>query len=236
MCFASLSTTPAARFLAYVDREVQPEKRYVYRVQARNAAELSPRSRRFVADTPAAPVVRFEVGLPGETSSARAQQTCPGTEDPPEPVAVPVTAVPIVVTSTTAEYFVLYVSHDVDGAELEIPVLVKRGEADTTTLAENVEALPVERYRVEQYLIADPADVDGDCVDDITELNDLGAMNPVNPAADVPLNDGAVAPSRSGHIRDVCVRELRRKVISQVPCVRRGHRPTTCLLSELQPV
>ena len=196
--FTTLIDDTGSAFPTYVDRDVQPEKRYVYRIQARNAAELSPRSRRFVADTPAAPVVRFEVGLPGETSSARAQQTCPGTEDSPEPVAVPVTAVPIVVTSTTAEYFVLYVSHDVDGAELEIPVLVKRGEADTTTLAENVEALPVERYRVEQYLIANPADVDGDCVDDITELNDLGAMNPVNPAADVPLNDGAVAlPDRA---------------------------------------
>ena len=180
---------------AYVDREVQPEKRYVYRVQARNAAELSARSRRFVADTPAAPVVRFEVGLPGETSSARAQQTCPGTEDSPEPVAVPVTAVPIVVTSTTAEYFVLYVSHDVDGAELEIPVLVKRGEADTTTLAENVEALPVERYRVEKYLIADPADVDGDCTDDLTELADPVGMNPMNSAPAIAINDGTVVIS-----------------------------------------
>ena len=63
----------------------------------------------------------------------------------PTPVAVAVTAVPIVVTSTTADYFVLYVKHDVDGTEVEIPVLVKLGEAGTTTLAENVEALPVER-------------------------------------------------------------------------------------------
>ena len=193
--FRILVDDTGSALLAYVDREVQPEKRYVYRVQARNAAELSPRSRRFVADTPAAPVVRFEVGLPGETSSARAQQTCPGTEDSPEPVAVPVTAVPIVVTSTTAEYFVLYVSHDVDGAELEIPVLVKRGEADTTTLAENVEALPVERYRVEQYLIADPADVDGDCIDDLTELGDPVGMNPVNSAPAIAINDGTVVIS-----------------------------------------
>ena len=71
---------------------------------------------------------------------------------------------------------------------------VTPGEAGTTTLAENVEALPAERYRVEKYLIADPADVDGDCVDDITELNDLGAMNPVEPCRRrVALNDGAVA-------------------------------------------
>ena len=104
---------------------------------------------------------------------------------------------PIVVTSTTDDYFVLYVNHEVDGTEVEIPVLVKKGEADTTTLAENVEALPAARYRVEQYLIADPADVDGDCIDDITELADP-AGNPVNPAAAIELTNGAVTvPDRA---------------------------------------
>ena len=102
---------------------------------------------------------------------------------------------PIVAESTTDEYFALYVKHDVDGTEVELPVLVKRGEAGTTTLAENVEALPAERYRVEKYLIADPADVDGDCIDDITELADPVGMNPVNPAPAVALNDGAVVIS-----------------------------------------
>ena len=79
-------------------------------------------------------------------------------------------AVPTVVASTTADYFVLYVKHDVDGTEVELPVLVKLGGAGTTTLAGDVAALPKERYRVEKYLVADPADVDGDCIDDITEL------------------------------------------------------------------
>ena len=190
--FRVLVDHTGSAFPAYADREVQPQQRYVYRIQARNAAGLSPRSRRFVADTPVAPVVRFERGVLGEPSVAWAQQTCPRDEDSPEPAAVPVTAVPIVVTSTTSEYFVLYVSHDVDGTEVDLPVLVKRGEADTTTLAENVEALPAERYRVEKYLIADPADVDGDCTDDLTELNSLGQMNPVNPAPSVASSDGVV--------------------------------------------
>ena len=110
----------------------------------------------------------------------------------PTPTAIEIGAVPIVVESTTADYFVLYVTHDVDGTEMKIPVLVKKGAAGTTTLAENVEALPVGRYRVEQYLITDPADVDGDCIDDLTELDDLGSMNPVNPAAAIEISDGAV--------------------------------------------
>ena len=108
------------------------------------------------------------------------------------PVAIEVAAVPIVVESTTADYFVLYVRHDLDSTEVEFPVLVKRGEAGTTTLAENVEALPKERYRVEKYLVAAPADVDGDGIDDIAELADPVGMNPVNPAAAIELTDGAV--------------------------------------------
>ena len=109
-----------------------------------------------------------------------------------------VEAVPIVVESTTADYFVLYVSHDVDGAEVELPVLVNKGGDGTTALAENLAALPKERYRVEKYLVSDPADVDGDCIDDITELGDPVGMNPVNPAAAIELSKGAVAiPDRA---------------------------------------
>ena len=104
----------------------------------------------------------------------------------------------MVVTSTTADYFVLYASHEMDGEPVEYPVQVVRGADGTTTLAENVAALPLERYRVEKYLIADPTDVDGDCTDDITELNDLGTMNPVNPAITIELSQGAVSiPDRA---------------------------------------
>ena len=120
------------------------------------------------------------------------EETCPGGGYGPDPTQVEVDAVPIVVTSTTDDYFVLYVSHDVDGTEVEWPVLVKRGESGATTLAENLEGLPAERYRVEKHLVADPADVDGDCVDDITELGDPVGMNPVNSAATIAPNTGAV--------------------------------------------
>ncbi len=181
----------------------EPGTRYTYRVKALRGSAKSARSNAARVDVaeevdqtapPPTPALR---GVTVQPSDAQAE-TCPGGVYNPTPTAVDVTAVPIVVASTTSEYFVLYAKHEVDGTVLDLPVLVKKGETGTTTLAENVEALPAERYRVEKYLIADPADVDGDCVDDITELNDLGAMNPVNPAADVPLNDGAVAlPDRA---------------------------------------
>ena len=131
--------------------------------------------------------------LTGGNARAQGSVPCPGGGYDPVPVEVAVTAVPIVITSTTADYFALYVRHDVDGTEVELPVLVKLGEAGTTTLAENVAALPAERYRVEKYQVADPADIDGDCIDDLTELEDLGSKNPLNPAAAIELSDGALA-------------------------------------------
>ena len=121
---------------SYVDRDVEPDTRYVYRIKARNAAGLSVQSSYFNANTPAAPAT---------------------------PTEVEVDAVPIVVESTTDDYFVLYVRHQWDeNTSVELPVLVKKGEAGTTTLAANLEALPKERYRVEKYLIDTPADIDGD--------------------------------------------------------------------------
>ncbi len=125
------------------------------------------------------------------------EEACLGGGFNPTPTPVDVSAVPIGVTSTTDEYFVLYVRHDLDGEVVEQPVSVTRGQEGTTMLAENVAALPKERYRVEKYLISDPADVDGDCIDDITELDDPVGMNPVNPAAAIELSDGAVVIGNS---------------------------------------
>ena len=130
--------------------------------------------------------------LSAPRSGAHAQ-TCLGADDPPTPTDVDVTAVPIVITSTTADYFVLYATHDVDGATVWYPVQVTLGEDGTTTLAENVAPLPVEHFQVEKYLVADPADVDDDCTDDITELGDTLNMNPVNSAIAIEPTHGTVA-------------------------------------------
>ena len=112
----------------------------------------------------------------------------------PEPRPVEVAAVPVVVESTAEKYYVLYVLHGRDdGTAVKIPVSVTLGEAGSTTLAEELPALPAERYRVEEYLVADPGDVDGDCIDDVTELAELGAMNPMNRAPEVRPVDGAAA-------------------------------------------
>ena len=145
------------------------------------------------------------LGIPGSTASAQqASQvdTCPGADSAPTPTLVEVGAVPIVVESTTDEYFVLYVRHDLDAdTTFEVPVGVTLGQDGATTLTESLEALPKERYRVEKYLVSDPADVDGDCTDDITELADPVGMNPVNPVPAMRFDDGAAAiPNRETYV------------------------------------
>ena len=117
---------------------------------------------------------------------------CPADGYNPVVVDVEVGTVPIVVASTTGEYFVLYVRPDLT-ADREIPVSVTLGQDGATTLTEQLAALPNEHYRVEKLLVADPADIDGDCIDDITELGDPVGMNPLNRAKAISFRNGAVA-------------------------------------------
>ena len=145
-------------------------------------------------------------GLSNRAFARLPEEICP--EGGSDPVEVEVTAVPIVVESTTNDYFVLYVRHESGDSEVDLPVSVSLGEDGTTTLAENVMSLPKERYRVEKYSVADPADVDGDCADDITELSDPGNMNPVNPAAPIKLGAGAVAVTDGGTFEELSAQEL----------------------------
>ena len=174
----------------YVDRSVSAETHYVYRVKARNTTGLNPWSSYANAETATAPAAHTHDVVPKSDAAA----DFPGGGTPPMPTTVTVDTVPIVVDSTTDDYFVLYVSHEIDkDTTVEVPVAVTRGEAGTTTLAENVEALPAERYKVEKYLVASPADVDGDCVDDLTELANLGNKNPLNAADTIESTNGVVA-------------------------------------------
>ena len=112
----------------------------------------------------------------------------------PTPTTVAVTAVPIEVTSTTDDYFVLYVQIDQsNNTAINVPVSVTRGEDGTTTLTDNLEPLSADRYHVEKYSVSQPGDLDGDCVDDLTELADLGAYNPLNSGKYIDMKHGRVA-------------------------------------------
>ncbi len=110
----------------------------------------------------------------------------------PTPTKVAVTSIPITVNSTTADYFVLYLKSDKLTNKSQ-PIFVKRGEDGTTTLADNLESLAAETYLVERYSVARPGDLDGDCIDDVTELADLGKYNPINSAKTTTKVNGVAA-------------------------------------------
>ena len=130
-------------------------------------------------------------------ASVTIPQSCTGASLNVSPVHVAVTAVPIVVTSTTADYFVLFVRPNPESYR-EIPISVTLGEDGPTTLTERLAALSIEHYRVEKYPVATPGDVDGDCANDIDELADVGYTSPLNPAEPVAIENGAVAiPDRA---------------------------------------
>ena len=112
----------------------------------------------------------------------------------PTPTTVPVTSMPITVASTTADYFVLYTRASRPPYKTKgVPILVTRGEDGTTTLADNLEPLPVTRYLLEKYSVAQPGDLDGDCVDDMTELSDLGTYSPINSGKKIAFSNGVVS-------------------------------------------
>ena len=170
----------------YTDWSVEAGMRYAYAMKARNAEGLSEPSDAVDAQTLESPASQ---PVAGEQTA----EPCDNGYVPVTPTDVAVHAVPTVVGSTADDYFVLYVSHDVDGETVWYPVLVKRGEDGTTTLSESVASLPVERYRVERYSAANPGDVDGDCIDDLTELDNLGPMSPFNPAGTLSSSLGKLA-------------------------------------------
>ena len=61
----------------YVDRQVQPETRYNYRVKARNAAGLSPRSKFVRANTPPAPLLKQAKQQQQEQEDQQEDQSSP---------------------------------------------------------------------------------------------------------------------------------------------------------------
>ena len=97
----------------------------------------------------------------------------------------------IEVDSAPEQYFVLYVRPD-PNSQFELPVSIARGQPSKTTLTDNRDQLPNAQYRVATFSVKEPGDVDGDGIDDITELNAPKTMNALNPAKSIQFNDGTV--------------------------------------------
>ena len=129
--FISITANTGSAETTYTDDRAQPLRRYRYRVKAVNQHGASQWSRFAGAETPevsvdesqrdAEPVTKTEDSADADPGA------CPDRNTEPTPVPIAVDVAPIVVASTTDNYFVLYVNHAADGTEVELPVLVKKG-------------------------------------------------------------------------------------------------------------
>lgn len=89
--------------------------------------------------------------------------------------------VQIQINSSSKYYYVLHCKPKLNES-LEWAVSIKKGQDGTTTLSEGLKAYPMEHYRVSQHLVNKPYDIDGDGINDIKELADLGSFAPLNSA------------------------------------------------------
>ena len=135
------------------------------------------------AEAPAA-----TVRAPSSTAAIRPTTSAPPVTSSAQPAAA---LTKIEVDSTPEQYFVLYVRPDA-GSNYELPVSIARGQPGKTTLTDNRGQLPMGQYRVATFPVNQPGDVDGDGIDDLTELDTPSTMNPLNPAKSIQFKDGTV--------------------------------------------
>lgn len=95
----------------------------------------------------------------------------------------------LTVASTDQFYYVLHVRHSPTGA-FEQATSIVFGKNGSTILTEPLAAYPIENYRVTEHPISQPADTDGDGVDDLTELKNSPAQSPFNTAPPIDWQDG----------------------------------------------
>ena len=105
--------------------------------------------------------------------------------------------VELTVNSNAESYYLLQVRHTPTGA-FEYTNSLTLGQEGTTQVTESLGAYPREHYRIIEGSVANPGDVDGDGVDDLTEFNELTDRSPLNAALPIDIADGTVAIDNFG--------------------------------------
>lgn len=102
------------------------------------------------------------------------------------------------------QYYILRAQHE-PGMPYESVTSLTLGVNGTMVISEPLGAYPEANYTITAHSIADPADTDGDGVDDITELNGMPAIAPLNFADEVPIVDGRTSIDNHDTFSDLAV-------------------------------
>ncbi len=117
--------------------------------------------------------------------------------------------VQVSVVSSPEHYYVLSYNHEGLQAEDWKPVSIAFGDDAGTTLSDLVRTGPTHGYyRVEEYRRDDPADLDGDGLDDVTEMLDPRTLNPLNPAKVLDFSDGTSLVKDKATFREMSYKGL----------------------------
>jgi hypothetical protein len=92
--------------------------------------------------------------------------------------------------NTAADSYSILFARPVPGSSWELPVAIAKGNGAKTVLTDERKQLPTDRYRVESFSSSDPGDVDGDGVDDLTELASPPSMNALSAVTKLDPADG----------------------------------------------
>jgi hypothetical protein len=103
----------------------------------------------------------------------------------------PLGIVEIEVNSTPTHYYCLQVA-DAENPNFFQTTSIALGGAESVTLSESLGALPLSRYRVLEYDIANPNDTDGDGLNDIAEMAENSGESPLNAAPSIDIEHGSV--------------------------------------------
>jgi len=90
------------------------------------------------------------------------------------------------------KYYVLKTLHEPNQA-YESFTSITLGEDGNMIISESLGAFPLQNYQVIEHSIAFPSDVDGDGIDDITELNNMPTQAPLNFAGQIAFVDGTTS-------------------------------------------
>ncbi len=93
------------------------------------------------------------------------------------------------------KYYVLRVIHEPNGYDSNTSITL--GQDGNMIISEGLAAFPLQSYQITAYPIANPGDLDGDGIDDMTEFNNMPTLAPMNFGPEISPNDGT--PSLSSY-------------------------------------